>query len=251
VYDFPKKEKNKKMLPNTTPSYDDIIHRLVEYRKKSALCQKDFSKQISLTQSQLSKIENIEQKLSFHTLQQIRENTSLDIDYLITGVMPARSVFADLENTIVKRTPETLYKYYQQIIFVLECYQPSLKFESDFNQKLCHLLHYTSLSAPDYQKDNFTNVRKAFHLRQVDMASLMKIDLKSYRSIEKNISKPNAELLQRIYSELNISPSYFLTGLICNYSELNILYNLLEPEAQKNILALLKDFIRFLNNNKI
>ena len=73
-------------------SYDEFLRRMIWYREKMKLSQKEVSSLLGKTQSQQSKVELRKTVVSFEMLNGL-VNAGWDIDFIITGKTESDGLF--------------------------------------------------------------------------------------------------------------------------------------------------------------
>ena len=96
-------------------------------------------------------------------------------------------------------------------------------------------------------KNGIKALRKARGLRQEDMAKLFDINVKRYRSIEKEESMPDAEILQTLYEKMHYSPLVIMDREMYYMDELNRVWESLTPDCLREAELLMEQALKIVH----
>ena len=227
-------------------SYDGVLVRLREYRKKMNLRQSEICEKMGITQSNYSIIERREKIISNESLMKLREN-GVDIDFLVTGMETRTTILDELFYKCPKEQREKLLNL--MVVYVniaitsmgecaLLCYTKELE-----------ILRFEFAEKVDENRETIWNcIRKISGLTQEKLAGELDIDIKSYREIEKERVMPNAELLAVIYEKYGYYPSLIIKGETNYLFAINHIWCQLPSDIQVKITELLKRDLEFILN---
>lgn len=185
--------------------YNVIIGRLLAYRKEYHLRQNDLAMKLHMTQSQYSKVEIGRIKLSFENLSVLHAQ-GCDIDMLITGEKTG-DILPFLEKMILIENVNQFVSRLKICEWALEQWQLEEEDSEDIGDRLLKAYVETDIESTK----PFERLRKAYDgITQLEMASLVGVNIKKYRELEKDNIKPDAELLMNIYQNTKCKPSFFL-----------------------------------------
>lgn len=77
---------SRRSLSTMPTQFPDINARITEIRHQSGLTQVEFAKRLGINKSTLKRIESGTVNPNLYTLQQLRYNTMVSLDYIICGI---------------------------------------------------------------------------------------------------------------------------------------------------------------------
>lgn len=207
-------------------NYISVAERLKIYRKELNVSQNDMADLLGVTQSHYSRLEDGKKIISYQSLKRFKNNGG-DIQYLITGKWIRKGKIDEyLEKCRKIEDKEELLKL---IIWAIkqgeriECEKKEI-FEKSFLPREIEL-----------SKGVWKAIRIIENLTQVEMASLLDINIKRYRRIEKKQILPDADVLYSLYTKLDYSPLIIMDS---NFFYLNELNSTWERFSEKTIVQL-------------
>lgn len=221
--------------------YDKFLCRMVEYREKLHLTQKDVGNFLGKDQSQFSKMELGKTVVSYEILESLR-GTGWDIDYIITGKEKI-NVMNNLSTYLKGKMGEEWKKLNEALIWIV-------RQELDRNGNSCGrdaeseyelLKQFLGKNPPDTM---LLAVRDILGVSQITMSEKLGVNIKKYCQLEKGSKNPDAELLGLIYKLAYCRPSiFFYTGDVTEYL-LDCLWNRIKPKQQKEAAEFLDYIIK-------
>ena len=216
--------------------YDKFLCRMVEYREKLHLTQKDVGNFLRKDQSQFSKMELGKTVVSYEILESLR-GTGWDIDYIITGKEKI-NVMNNLSTYLKGKMGEEWKKLNEALIWIV-------RQELDRNGNSCGrdaeceyelLKQFLGKNPPDTM---LLAVRDILGVSQITMSEKLGVNIKKYCQLERGSKNPDAELLGLIYELAHCRPSiFFYTGDVTEYL-LDCLWNRIKPKQQKEVVEFL------------
>lgn len=89
-------------------------------------------------------------------------------------------------------------------------------------------------------------IRTAENLSQQSMAKRLHVDIKKYRDLEKNIKRPDAEILMLLYNNFECMPFEMINGK-CDLRQVNRIWNRLNSDLKEELLEFIKRGLAFMN----
>lgn len=187
-------------------NYKLFLKRLIALRKEQGLTQQDMAHRLHISQGQYSKIEKESIIVSGRIIRQLFE-MGWDIDYLLTGREGHFREGMSWKWTSDKGMDSN--GGILTIMFVL------LELTRDANAK--RQKSYTELQVVkrclfnyEEEKSSLYHVRMALNMPQVKMAELLGVNIKKYRSMERDTCQLDAELMITFYQKTKCSPTVFV-----------------------------------------
>ncbi len=207
-------------------NYLSIPGRLAAYRKLMNLSQTQMGEKFGVTQSHYSKMESGMKGVSFRDLRSFEENGG-DPFFLITGEHREEGKLElYLERCDSDYGKE---KIFEILVWAAEAGRERKETEmpilTERTDKCIRLMR-------DYSEEQtvWQNIRRAEDCSQEDMAKLFDINVKRYRSIEKEESMPDAEILQTLYEKMHYSPLVIMDREMYYMDELNRVWESMSPD---------------------
>ena len=175
-------------------SYEDVLKRLKEERKRLGLSQMEISRCIHMNQSDYCKVEAGQRLLSYYELQEL-SGRGVDLYYVYSGwkVEAAwRTVFEGAEC-------EELHGFLR-ILFSVEGMhgRGSQKEECGILDEIRYVPLIGEKFVPGLV---LIALRRQLDYRQIKMAEALGVDVKKLRDLENGKRLPDAELLFRLYQK--------------------------------------------------
>lgn len=217
-------------------NYEKFLSRMIQYRERRHMTQKDVGEIFGKDQSQFSKMELGKTVVSYEILECL-DDAGWDIDYLITGKKKidvnnsltayikekVDAEWKNLNHALIWIIGHELCKELGALEEDIECEYELLKFLLDKNPPENLLLA----------------VRNMLGISQIIMSEKLGVNIKKYCLLEKGNRDPDAELLGLIYELAYCRPGVFLyQGDVAEYL-LDCLWNRIKPDQQKEAIEYL------------
>ena len=179
-------------------TYEDFLERLKEERINQDLTQCEMGARLRMSQSHYSKAELGTRKLTFYEMQSLCK-TELNVFYILTGIR----VDEKYRKTLEESAPHEL-----NLLLRIVCYAYSfhrrkgMQYFADGYSEKVETEYYGLLR--DNQTNIFYSIRRIKKYSQKKMASMLNIDVKKLRDLEKGIVQPDGELIFKIYQAFYI-----------------------------------------------
>ena len=226
--------------------YEEFLKRLVQYRIRLNMTQETISRQLGITQSQLSKQELGKIIVPYKSLVSFMK-MGWDVDYLLTG---KKSLFCGPElNKMISLPIEEKGKgeLLSVLVWLLEQGIDKSSINISFETK-CELQILKKRAKDKDSKTILHEVRQIIGMAQIPMSEKLGVNIKKYRMLEKEQAYPDAELLLRIYEETGCKPSLLLGIAHIEERIISDLWNQIAPDVQKKILPLVEQVVWFLKS---
>lgn len=225
-------------------SYDGVLMRLREYRKKMNLKQSEICEKMGITQSHYSKIERREKIISNESLMKLCES-GMDIDFLVTGTETRTTILDELFYKCPCNQREKLLNL--MVVYVNIAISALGKEKQLCYTKELEILRFEFAENVDENQDTVWNcIRRISGLTQEKLADELDIDIKSYREIEKERVMPNAELLAIMYEKYGYYPSLIIKMKSNYLFAINHIWSQLPEDMQVQIAKLLERDLEFI-----
>ena len=208
-------------------NYLSIPRRLAAYRELMNLSQAQMGEKFGVTQSHYSKLESGLKGVSFRNLKSFEENGG-DLFFLITGEHREKGKLEFyLERCASGYGKE---KIFEILVWAAET---GREYAGKENTILTERTDKCIRLMRDYSEEQtvWQNIRRAEGCSQEDMAKLFDINVKRYRSIEKEESMPDAEILQTLYEKMHYSPLVIMDREMYYMDELNRVWETLPTDC--------------------
>ncbi len=216
--------------------YSKVIERLQAYRQIQSKTQEEMSIEMGITQGYYAKLESGEHVISYDCLKTFGENGG-DIHFLITG-QRLESAFLD-DYMDVCRTNEGRRELFRFVLGIL-----------DFGLGLAYGTHsrtreeaYRNLRFMQMELDKpgniWKSIRKLDDITQLQMADILGINLKRYMRLEKEVTRPNAEILQKLYCNLCYVPRLVIYPLSFHLKECSAVWESFPQEIRLRLEPML------------
>ena len=219
--------------------YEEFLKRLVQYRIRLNMTQETISRQLGITQSQLSKQELGKIIVPYKSLVSFMK-MGWDVDYLLTGKSFRReeSKLTDMLNDV----EEVNYK--PMLEFIAWTLARGIeKSASGLSMEICILKMKCN---EDTDESIMYEIRKIAGEAQIAMAERLGVNIKKYRALEKEQVFPDAELLLGIYEITGCRPSLFLMDDHIEDVIIDDLWSRVDSERRKEILAIISQVEQFM-----
>lgn len=219
-------------------NYDDMLKRLVTYRKSLGLLQKQIGGLIGLSQEQYSYLESGTTKITDKNLKAFSD-VGMNIDYLLTGknydysAEELDEVLGEFDGTdrnfAMKMLAEVIVERFDRI---------DITERENVTEKNIRLLTAISQSWNDFSMINF--VREEQNCSQIEMAQRLGIGIKKYRDIERENRYPDAEILVNLYGMSGYQPTLFMDVQDRRLMAIKMIWGALKSDEKKNIINFIK-----------
>mgnify|MGYP003496293445 FL=1 len=207
-------------------TYNEVLKRLIEERKRLGLSQKEMAQLVHITQSNYSKVEKGLHRLSYEELKYLSK-AKVDIFYIFTGY----------------RCVGKYVEYFQQYTYAELCCYLGIMYslivlndcKSNTTQwkDIAKRVKYVPLVLDCKKSSNiFLVIRHMTDSRQKPMAEKLGVDIKKFRELEKDRCMPDSEIIWKLYNLFLISPAVVLKD---KNSIINEISSLLETAEENGV----------------
>ena len=216
--------------------YEEFLKRLVQYRIRLNMTQETISRQLGITQSQLSKQELGKIIVPYKSLVSFMK-MGWDVDYLLTGKSFRReeSKLTDMLNDVEEVNYKPMLEFIAWTLARgIEKSASGLSMEDQ-----CEICILKMKCNEDTDESIMYEIRKIAGEAQIAMAERLGVNIKKYRALEKEQVFPDAELLLGIYEITGCRPSLFLMDDHIEDVIIDDLWSRVDSERRKEILAII------------
>ena len=203
-------------------TYNEMLKRLIEERKRLGLSQQEMARLVHITQSNYSKVEKGFHRLSYEELKYLSK-AKVDIFYIFTGY----------------RCAGRYVEYFQKYTYIeLCCYLGIIyslvvlnacRSNTEQWKDIVKRVKYVPLVLDCNKSSNiFLVIRHMTDSRQKSMAEKLGVDIKKFRELEKDRCLPDSEIIWKLYNFYQISPAVVLKDKNCLINEISSLLETLE-----------------------
>lgn len=214
-------------------TYDEVLIRLIEERKRLELPQKEMARLVHITQSNYSKVEKGLHRLSYEEVRYLSD-AKVDTLYIFTGF----------------RCAGKYIEYFQQYTYAELCYCLgviySLAVLKDYRcsagrwETIVKRVKYVPLILDCKKSSNiFLAIRHTTGNSQKVMAEKLGVDIKKFRELEKDRCLPDSEIIWKLYHMFQISPAVVLKDKKSIINEISSLMEETE-EIEIELLSIMK-----------
>lgn len=213
--------------------YEDVVIRLKQERLRMQWTQKMISKKLGMTQSHYSKAESGLKRFSYREMQSLNQ-IGVDVHYIFTGQRESLEKYEALFQGCGKQELLCI----ASVFCALKDYL-NRKNRPDGGASVGHRTDPISyiFAAEDDKRSIWYLLRTFYDYTQKEMAVLMEIDIKKYRSIEREEILPDSEIILKTYNQFHIPPLLLLEdyrGMFCEMPGV-------DREKQERIMKYLKE----------
>lgn len=217
-------------------SYSEVVKRLQAYRRAQSKTQKEMSADMGVTQSHYAKLESGTNVISYDCLRTFESNGG-DVYFLITG---QRTEPGPLDSYVDQcRTKRGRLQMYRMILWSVGV---GLSYGQSEEIKLPESV-YKNLNLAqmelDLPENIWKSIRRLDHITQFQMADILGINIKRYIRLEKEVIRPDAEILCRLYSRLFYNPLLVMDASCYPLKECNDAWTAFPGELKRELAALL------------
>ena len=223
--------------------YEEFLKRLVQYRIRLNMTQETISRQLGITQSQLSKQELGKMIVPYKSLVSFMK-MGWDVDYLLTGKSFRReeSKLTDMLNDVEEVNYKPMLEFIAWTLARgIEKSASGLSMEDQ-----CEICILKMKCNEDTDESIMYEIRKIAGEAQIAMAERLGVNIKKYRALEKEQVFPDAELLLGIYEITGCRPSLFLMDDHIEDVIIDDLWSRVDSERRKEILAIISQVEQFM-----
>lgn len=223
--------------------YEEFLKRLVQYRIRLNMTQETISRQLGITQSQLSKQELGKIIVPYKSLVSFMK-MGWDVDYLLTGKSFRReeSKLTDMLNDVEEVNYKPMLEFIAWTLARgIEKSASGLSMEDQ-----CEICILKMKCNEDTDESIMYEIRKIAGEAQIAMAERLGVNIKKYRALEKEQVFPDAELLLGIYEITRCRPSLFLMDDHIEDVIIDDLWSRVDSERRKEILAIISQVEQFM-----
>ena len=223
--------------------YEEFLKRLVQYRIRLNMTQETISRQLGITQSQLSKQELGKIIVPYKSLVSFMK-MGWDVDYLLTGKSFRReeSKLTDMLNDVEEVNYKPMLEFIAWTLARgIEKSASGLSMEDQ-----CEICILKMKCNEDTDESIMYEIRKIAGEAQIAMAERLGVNIKKYRALEKEQVFPDAELLLGIYEITGCRPSLFLMDDHIEDVIIDDLWSRVDSERLKEILAIISQVEQFM-----
>lgn len=224
-------------------SYDEFLRRMIAYREKMNLSQKEVGSLLGKTQSQQSKLELGKTVVSFEALEEL-VNAGWDIDFIITGKESIR-IEENLTDYLYGKAGKSWKELKEVLLWIIG---RELKRDGSFGNSETGM-EYKLLKAylgQEQEASALYEIRNIMGISQIAMAEKLGVNIKKYRNLEKGGVHPDAELLILIYEMSCCRPSTFFCGNGVEGYLLNCLWNKLKEGQRRRARQFMDNAVKML-----
>lgn len=203
-------------------TYNEVLKRLIEERKRLGLSQDEMARLVYITQSNYSKVEKGGHRLSYEELKYLSKS-KVDIFYIFTGYRCAGKYVEYFERYTYIELCCYLSIIYS-VVVLNDCRSSTEQWKD-----LVKRVKYVTLVLDCKRASNiFLDIRHMTGSRQKPMAEKLGVDIKKFRELEKDRCLPDSEIIWKLYNSYQVSPAVVLKDKNCLINEISSLLETLE-----------------------
>ena len=218
-------------------SYQNVLQRLKEERKRKKGSQEQISRQLRMSQSHYSKVELGKRRFTYYEVQYLY-GLEVDAHYIFTGQKSGTEqeiFFSDCDYRELN--------FYMHILAYVAEYLYVVRRLGNWEKVYKELKYIGYITAPDRINDNsLFALRRAVECSQQKMAEKLGVDIKKIRSMENGESLPDSEILWNLYQFFRIPPAVFIKsecGMVC---AIGCILSMLGEENREHAMAVVESF---------
>lgn len=214
-------------------TYNEMLKRLIEERRRLGLSQREMSRLVYITQSNYSKVEKGVHRLSYEEVKYLSK-AHVDIFYIFTGYRCARKYVEYFQQYTYAELCCYLGIIYSLII-LNDCRSNTEQWKD-----IVKRVKYVPLILGYKKSSNiFFVIRHITGSQQKLMAEKLGVDIKKFRELEKDRCLPDSEIIWKLYNLFQVSPAVILKD---KNTMLNEISSLLEATEENGVQIM--DIIR-------
>lgn len=218
-------------------SYQNVLQRLKEERKRKKWSQEQISRQLRMSQSHYSKVELGKRRFTYYEVQYLY-GLEVDAHYIFTGQKSGTEQEVFFSNCDYREL-----NFYMHILAYVAEYLYVVRRLSNWETVYKELKYIGYITAPDRINDNsLFALRRAVECSQQKMAEKLGVDIKKIRSMENGESLPDSEILWNLYQFFRIPPAVFIKserGMVC---AIGCILSMLGEENREHAMTVVESF---------
>lgn len=228
--------------------YSEVVERLQKYRRVQSKTQEEMSAVMGVTQSHYAKLESGANVISYDCLMKFKLNGG-DVHFLITGqhLMPG-----PLDSYMDKLRTDT--GRLQMFRFILWAVNLGLSLEHEVKCELPESV-FKNLILAQMELDRSGNIwkciRKLDDITQIQMADILGMNIKRYIRLEKEVIRPDAEILFRLYSRLFYAPLLVIEPAYCYLQECNDVWKCFGEEVKSRLAPMVVQAVELIRDSEV
>ena len=221
-------------------TYNEVLKRLREERKRMNLSQNEMARLVHMTQSNYSKIEKGLHRLSYEELKYLSK-AKVDIIYIFAGYRCTGKYVEYLQKSTYAELSYLLGIIYSLVV-LKDCRTNTEQWKDIFKR-----VKYVPMILNSKNDTNiFLVIRQVIGIRQKQMAEKLGVDIKKFRELEKDRCLPDSEIIWKLYNMFQISPAVVLKD---KNSMINEISSLLEATKENGVEVI--DIIKQINGDTL
>lgn len=213
-------------------TYSDALIRLKEERCRLSLSQDDMARYIHINQSNYSKAEQGQRRLSYNELTCLCE-TAVDMHYVFTGQRGNGYYLEKLKDCSYSDAICCLNMIHS-FVFLNDGQHSDSKLKDVYERAK----YIPLIEENQYSTSIWRVLRYYMNWQQQKMADKLGIDVKKLRNLENGRNMPDGELLCRVYEMFGIPPALLLKDRKGVLSEITLLLGMLDKETEEKVYTL-------------
>ena len=218
-------------------SYQNVLQRLKEERKRKKWSQEQISRQLRMSQSHYSKVELGKRRFTYYEVQYLY-GLEVDAHYIFTGQKIGTEQEVFFSNCDYREL-----NFYMHILAYVAEYLYVVRRLSNWETVYKELKYIGYITAPDRINDNsLFALRRAVECSQQKMAEKLGVDIKKIRSMENGESLPDSKILWNLYQFFRIPPAVFIKserGMVC---AIGCILSMLGEEKSEHAMTVVESF---------
>ncbi len=216
-------------------TYNDVLNRLKEERKRLSLSQNEMSRYARMSQSNYSKVELGTRRFSYSELKYLCE-TQADVQYIFTGQRAGKEYMDFFERYSYVKLLDIL-----NILSAVDVAVSGKNTNERWRDVYINAEGVYCRGEMYRENPNMVSViRRLNYYRQQEMARNLGVDVKKFRDLENGRSLPDSELVWRLYDMFNIPPAIILKDKNCLVSEICCILEKFDSETKDKVMAVIQ-----------
>lgn len=208
--------------------YSEVPQRLFQYRKRLGITQSEMGEKLGVNQSHYCKLESGDKTISFESLKKFEEQGG-DVLFVLTGKEKRTGRMDEYLAGC-----RTVYGKTEMVKMLLWAMRLGIWMSREEERSIPDIMIRSVELASEESKRHslWENIREVEGLSQRDMCREINVDIKRYRRIERDETKPDALILHTVYNRFQYSPSLFLGYELFCTDELNEMWERFSTEVK-------------------